>query len=181
MDPPMGTLHETPSPDSRSESKAEQAGSLGWAASPRGRRELLFAGVFCAALVIAPWFVIDLFPFSQAPMFADAPREFCNYIVYDPQGRELPPLAFGVQRNYWGNPVGVGTGFLPPASVDSFGEVASEDAVREIVGRHLREKTGLPYVEVVQQVLAAVDDEHVGVRQVRRWRIDNPAGGRAAP
>jgi hypothetical protein len=142
---------------------------------------LIAAAVFCAAFLVAPLFVIDLFPFSQAPMFADAPRQCCNYIVYDPHGNELNPLAFGVQRNYWGNPVGIGTGFLPPASVDIFGEVASEDAVREVVARHLRDKPDLPYVEVVQQVIAAVDDNRVGVSQTRRWRIDNPSAARGRP
>jgi hypothetical protein len=176
----MGTLHETTPPTPHSEQKMERGGCQGWAASPRGRREVLLAGVFCAAFLVAPLFVIDLFPFSQAPMFADAPEQFCTYTVYDPQGKPLAPLEFGVQRNYWGNPVGIGTGFRPPASVDSFGEIASEEAVREVVVRHLRDKADLPYVDVVQEAIAAIDDDRIGVRQTRRWRIDNPAAGRTA-
>jgi hypothetical protein len=150
----------------------------GWAASLRGRRELLLVAAFATAFVVVPLFVTDLFPFSQAPMFADAPRQCCNYTVYLPDGQQSPPDRLkdvGLQRNYWGNPVGVGTGFLPPTSVDVFGEVATEAEVRKVVEEHLRERPELPFVDVVQEVIGALDDQRAGIRETHRWHIENPA------
>jgi hypothetical protein len=153
----------------------------GWAASPRGRKELLAVALYCLAAAGMPLACTELYPFSRAPMFADAPRLYCDYHVRAPDGTELPPRDFGVQRNYWGNPVGVGFGFFPPDTVDSFGTVAGAEDVTRQVGNHLRRFPDLPWVEVTQEVVGPVDADHVGPVAVHRFRVANPAFPGAEP
>src|SRR5579884_3415666 len=109
----------------------------GWSRTPRGRRELLAVGLFVGLSVAVPIFTCELFPFSRAPMFADRPGLYCDYAVFAPDGRALDVLDFGLQRNYWGNPLGAGVGFHPPPSVDTFGRVASREEVVETVAARL--------------------------------------------
>ncbi len=152
----------------------------GWASTRRGRKELLALAVFCLLNLVIPLCCTELFPFSRAPMFADAPRQYCTYFVYGPDGEPLPPRDFGLQRNYWGNPIGVGVGFRPPPTVDRFGEVADAGVVTETVARHLARCEGLDYVDVVQEVTGPVDDRHVGVVAQRRWRVAKAGAAKGA-
>jgi hypothetical protein len=145
-----------------------------WSATPRGRRELLAAGLFCLANLVVPLFITDLYPFSQAPMFADSPREYCDYSLTDPEGHSLPVLDFGLQRNYWGNPLGIGVGYHPPESVDQFGTVATEQDVCTFVQRRLARFPSLAFVEVTQEVIGDQDGQHVGPVARLTWKIDNP-------
>jgi hypothetical protein len=154
--------------------------SPSWSSTPRGRRELLAAGLFCLANLLVPLFITDLYPFSQAPMFADSPRQYCDYSVTDPDGRPLPLLDFGLQRNYWGNPLGVGVGYHPPESVDQFGSVATTDEVTAFLERRLSRLPHLPFVQVTQEVIGDVDGQHVGVIKKKTWKIDNPFYRRSA-
>jgi hypothetical protein len=153
----------------------------GWSSTPRGRKELLAVALFAALNVLVPLVVVDLYPFSRAPMFADAPRRYCDYHVYGPDGELLAPtekrslVDFGLERNYWGNPVGVGVGFRPPETVDRFGEVAGRDAVTEMVRRRMAAFPELEFVDVQQDVIADQDGNCVGVVGGQRWRIPNPA------
>jgi hypothetical protein len=156
----------------------------GWANSPRGRTELTVVGFFCLTFAVVPLLTTELYPFSRAPMFADAPRFYCDYAVYGPDDRQITDetalTRLGVQRNYWGNPLGVGVGFEPAPSVDDFGMIAARDAVVETVARRLEWFPDLKYVEVEQRIVAPTDADHVGVKQTERWRVDNPffkAGG----
>jgi hypothetical protein len=149
--------------------------------SPRGRRELLAVGLFCAAGLAGPLFFQDLYPFSQAPMFADAPRCYCRYAVLDPAGRPLPPGEFGLGRDYWGNPVGVGVGFRPPPTVDRFGQVAPREAVTAAVREGLAGRADLGFVDVVQEVVGPLGDGGVGVVRSGRWRVSNPRPRGTAP
>lgn len=150
----------------------------GWASTPRGRKELLAVGLFCLAFAVVPLVTTELYPFSRAPMFADAPMEYCDYAVFTPDGRRLTDvkdlLPFGVQRNYWGNPLGVGVGFAPPASVDEFGKIAAKKTVVAEVARRLQRFPALKYVEVEQTVVGPTDADHVGVKRTERWPVDNP-------
>ena len=77
----------------------------GWSATPRGRRELAAVGLFCLAFAVTPLVTTELYPFSRAPMFADAPRQYCDYAVITPDGRRLTDprrlALLGLQRNYW--------------------------------------------------------------------------------
>lgn len=150
----------------------------GWVNSPRGRKELLVVGLFCLTFAVVPLVTTELYPFSRAPMFADAPRLYCDYAVYTPDGRQITDSAtltkLGVQRNYWGNPLGVGVGFEPAPSADDFGKVAPKDAVVGMVARRLEGFPDLQYVEVEQRVVGPIDADHVGVQRAERWRVDNP-------
>ncbi|HVS34530.1 MAG TPA: hypothetical protein VMS17_03045 [Gemmataceae bacterium] len=126
-----------------------------------------------------PLVTTELYPFSRAPMFADAPRRYCDYTVYTPDGRRLHEpqdlqdlLKLGLQRNYWGNPLGVGVGFQPAASVDVFGTVATGDQVRDMAAPRLKQFPQWPYVEVEQTVIGPTDADHIGVVRRQRWPVD---------
>jgi hypothetical protein len=152
-----------------------------WSQTPRGRRELLAAGLFCLANVLVPLFITDLYPFSRAPMFADSPSRYCDYSLTGPDGTALAPADFGLQRNYWGNPLGVGVGYWPPESVDRFGEVADRAEVSAFLERRLARFPELPYVVVTQEVVGPLPGGRtVGPLERRTWRVDNPhaRGGR---
>jgi hypothetical protein len=150
------------------------AGACPWPATRQGRRELAAAGLFVAAFALVPLVRAELYPFSRAPMFADAPRCYCEYAVTDPSGKPLDLLAFGLQRNYWGNPPGAGVGFEPPSSLDVFGQVPRHVAVTAQVRERLAAFPRLPYVDVQQTVIRPVDDRPVEPRRSALWRVDNP-------
>lgn len=142
--------------------------------SPRGRVELLLAGLFVLLNLGIPLLIVDLFPFSRAPMFEDAPVLYCNYLVHDPQGKPFTGdrlIDLGLQRNYWGNPLGSGVGFHPPPTIDRVGEVASAEDVRKCVERYLRLHPELAYLDVVQEILGPISSHQVGVMQQHSWRI----------
>jgi len=150
----------------------------GWSATPRGRRELAAVGLFCLAFAVTPLVTTELYPFSRAPMFADAPRQYCDYAVITPDGRRLTDprrlALLGLQRNYWGNPLGVGVGFEPAESADVFGATAPRERVTEMVEERLKGFTNVKYVDVEQSVVGPTDADHVGVIWMARWRVDNP-------
>ena len=157
----------------------------GWSATPRGRRELLAVAAFCLVNVAVPLAWVEMFPFSRAPMFADAPRLYCAYVIETPDGRtlgedredndprqayeELKP--FGLERNYWGNPLGVGVGFRPAESADEFGNIASEADVTAAVRRGLALHPEWAYVTVRQTVIGPTDEGGVGPVQKKQWPV----------
>jgi hypothetical protein len=145
----------------------------GWSTTRRGRQELLAVTVFCLASVVVPLWRLELYPFSRAPMFADAPGQYCTYTILDPHNRVLPLHEFGLHRNYWGNPLGEGVGFQPLPSVDEFGLVASQEKVVAAVQETLRQRQDLPYIEVIQEVIGPLDEQRIGPIQSSRWRVDN--------
>ena len=114
-----------------------------------------------------PLLTTELYPFSRAPMFADAPQQYCDYTVVTPDGRRLTEakdlLPFGLQRNYWGNPLGVGVGFKPAPTVDDFGMIATRQQVIDEVAPRLKPFPEWEYVEVEQRIVGTTDDNHVGV------------------
>jgi hypothetical protein len=109
-------------------------------------------------------------------MFADAPQLYCEYTAYAPDGRQITDPAtlrkLGLQRNYWGNPLGVGIGFKPAPALDVFGEVATQQQVNNTVGLRLTEFEEWDYIEVEQKVIGATDADHIGVVRKDRWRVD---------
>jgi hypothetical protein len=149
------------------------AASLPPRETPR-RRELAAFFLFCLLNVLVPVITVDLFPFSRAPMFADAPRRFCTFKVYAPDGRELPVREFGLHRNYWGNPLGVGCGFHPPESLDQFGTVPDRETIVAHVEEQLVRWPEYPFVDVVREVTGACDARTIGQTEWTRWRIPNP-------
>ncbi len=119
---------------------------------------LVFASVFL------PLVFGELYPFTIAPMFRDNPRHYCEYQIFGPEGRELPLSDFQLQRNYDGNPVGMGAGLKPPATFNQFGQVAGEKSLRLHLRTMLNRKhPNLEYVDVVQTVIGPVDSLTVGV------------------
>jgi hypothetical protein len=126
-----------------------------------------------------PLLTTELYPFSRAPMFADAPQHYCEYTVVTPGGRRLTEatdlLPFGLQRNYWGNPLGVGVGFKPAPTVDDFGKVATRQEVIDAVTPRLKQFPEWKSVEVEQRVIGPIDGDHVGVVETHFWRVNNPS------
>lgn len=142
------------------------------------RCELLLVGAFLALNIIIPLAIGELYPFSHAPMFADAPRRYCEYSVTGPNGETLRLVDFGLHRRYNGNPP-VGTGFLHPQTIDEFGTVPTMSEVEEWVAKRLAERPE-PFVVVRRQVIAPQDDGGIGpVAELDRTiRVTNP---KAAP
>ena len=138
------------------------------------RWPLVAAAAVLVANVVVPLLWGDVYPFTSAPMFRDAPRACCNYRVFGPDGQELPAEDWLVQRVYDGNPVGYGVGVRPPAVIEQeFGVVHDEAAVRQHIAAQLRAEPHreLSYVEVEQQVIGPLGSR-VGVTSTRRWRVE---------
>jgi hypothetical protein len=145
-----------------------------WPKTGRGRKEIAAVSVFVLLVTVVPLWRTELYPFSRSPMFADAPRRYCNYRVLTADGRPLDPREFGVQRNYWGNPLGVGAGFLPAESADRFGEVPDREAVTALVAARLASHPELESIELLREVIGPLESGGVGVVRTESWRIDNP-------
>jgi hypothetical protein len=139
---------------------------------------LAAVGLFCLAFVVVPLLTTELYPFSRAPMFADAPQKYCEYAVVTPDGQRLTEtkelLPFGLQRNYWGNPLGVGVGFKPAPTVDDFGKVATRQEVIDTVAPRLKQYPAWESIKVEQSVIGPTDGDHVGVVNRHLWRVTNP-------
>src|SRR5947199_10639013 len=121
----------------------------------RSRIGMSAAAALLAANVVVPLIWGDVYPFTSAPMFRDAPRQFCNYRVYSIKGKLLDPADWLVQRVYDGNPVGYGVGVRPPLVLEQeFGVVPDEAAVRHYFQRQLAEPQHgqHTFVDVVQEV-----------------------------
>jgi len=144
----------------------------------RSRVAMSAAGILLAANVVVPMIGGDVYPFTSAPMFREGGDRCCNYRVYSPEGRELPAENWLVQRVYDGNPVGYGVGVVPPAVIEQkFGEVPVAAAVWWHILRQFPRDGNrhYAYVEVEQDVLGPVDEQHVGVMKTNRWRVERPA------
>lgn len=130
--------------------------------------------VLLAANVVVSLVWGDVYPFTSAPMFRDNPQSCCNYRVLTPDGRELPVEEWHCQRIYDGNPLGYGVGIQPPPVIEQrFGDVHSEEHIREHIQQVLAEPQHreLPYVEVVQEVIGPLDAERVGVTATHRFVV----------
>jgi hypothetical protein len=144
---------------------------------------LMACGAFVLANLLVPLRWGEVYPFTVAPMFRDAPLTYCNYRVYSPAGNLLAdnstrrddpvdrPDPFRLRRYYDGNPVGLGVGIRPPSTLDTFGSVPSEGAVRRHFQGCLATRSDLPYVIVEQEVIGPIDAWRVGVRRTHRWHI----------
>ena len=139
---------------------------------PPSRLALVSAVAFAACTLVLPIVFGELYPFTIAPMFRDSPRLYCRYMVLDPQGVQLPLHDFELQRNYDGNPVGLGAGVRPPPSVDEFGTAPDEATLRAHVARILRGRfPELSHVDVEQAVIGPVDRQTIGVIREARFRV----------
>ncbi|HEX5102689.1 MAG TPA: hypothetical protein VFV87_02695 [Pirellulaceae bacterium] len=144
--------------------------------SRRSQMALSAVGLLLAANVVVPLLWGDVYPFTSAPMFRDAPARCCNYRVFASNGSELPAEDWLVQRIYDGNPVGYGVGICPPEILERFGEECDEATVRRHIARQFAQPQNcdFEYVEVVQELIGPVDAQQVGVVRSDRWRVDRP-------
>ena len=141
----------------------------------RSRGASAAAALLLLANVVVPLVWGDVYPFTSAPMFRDAPRECCRYRVLAVDGRELPAEDWLLQRVYDGNPVGYGVGLRPPPVLEAeYGIIHDEATVRRHVERQFARSVnqGQQRVEIVQEVLGGVDGQRVGVVRCQRWQID---------
>ena len=130
-----------------------------------------------AANVVVPLVWGDVYPFTSAPMFRDAPMCCCNYHVYAPDGRELPAEDWLVQRIYDGNPIGYGVGICPPPVLEQdFCRPADEATIRAHISRQFArpQNQHYEYVEVVQEHIGPTDSQHVGITHTSRRRVERP-------
>jgi len=144
--------------------------------SASGRRGwicMFAAGALLVANVVVPIAMGDVYPFTSAPMFRDAPQTYCNYRVFGPDGQPLPSERFLCHRIYDGNPVGYGVGVKPPRVLEEFGVAHDEETVRRHICEQLAtaENRGYAFVDVEQEVIGPVEGRRVGVVRVDRWRI----------
>jgi hypothetical protein len=145
-----------------------------WLQTSRGRKEFGAIAVFVLLSVVVPLCRTELYPFSRAPMFADAPRRYCEYRIMASDGRTLDPREFSLQRNYWGNPLGIGAGFLPADTVDRFGEVSDPEIVTARIASSLVHHPELEFVDVFRAVIGPLESGGVGVVETECWRVSNP-------
>jgi hypothetical protein len=129
--------------------------------------------LFLGANVLVPVVWGDIFPFTSSPMFRDAPRVYCIYRVFTPDGRELPAEELLLQRIYDGNPPGYGVGIAPPSTLARFGEVADELQIRQHVGPRIL-NSEFEFVTVEQEVIACCDGV-CRVRETNRIRVERDA------
>lgn len=135
-------------------------------------REFCFGILFALAYLVIPVAFGELYPFTIAPMFRDAPQAYCEYDVLSADGVSLPLREFALHRNYDGNPVGFGAGVRPQFSLDQFGVVPSEQELRAHVSQVLASRhPDLRFVDVVQTVIGPVDAATVGVTQRNKIRV----------
>jgi hypothetical protein len=155
----------------------------------------LAVGLLLAVNALVPLIWGDIYPFTSAPMFRDAPTQYADYRVYGPDGNELPTRHYALDKDktedpflvgrvYDGNPVGYGVGIAPPPVLEQeFGVVHDEAAVRQHIGKQLArpENAKYPYVEVVQEVVGPIDEQRLGVVKTTRWKVDRPTESQAQP
>lgn len=124
-------------------------------------------GAFVLVNVLAPIVVGEFYPFTVSPMFCDEPQVYCEYELYDSSGESLPLKEFELQRNYDGNPPGLGVGIKPAPTLDHFGHVPDERQLRRHLEAQLAKHPELDSVRVVQKVIGAIDMQRVGVIEER--------------
>jgi hypothetical protein len=134
-----------------------------------------------AALVLAnavvPMIAGDVYPFTSAPMFRDSPSQCANYRVFAADGSELPADDWLVQRIYDGNPIGYGVGIRPPAVLEQeFSLAAGEAEICEHILKQLErpEHAKHAWVDVVQEVIGAIDGQRVGIIRTEQVRVTRP-------
>lgn len=137
----------------------------------RSRFEIGAVLAFVVVNLLAPFVLGEMYPFTVSPMFCDEPSEYCEYEVLGPNGQNLELADFALQRNYDGNPPGLGVGLVPSPTLDQFGMVPTEDELRVHVQKQLANHPELESVTVIQRVVGAIDSQHVGVLPDRTIEI----------
>ena len=89
-----------------------------------------------------PLVTTELYPFSRAPMFADAPRQYCDYAVITPDGRRLTETKDLICRSASSATTGAirsasASVSSRPPTVDDFGKIADAAASDRRGGRRV--------------------------------------------
>lgn len=136
------------------------------------RWELVAIGLFILVNLLGPLIAGERFPFTIAPMFCGQPTCYCEYVVTGADGESIPLEVAGLQRVYDGNPVGLGVGVVPPATLDEFGRVPEPEELREHLeaSERLWQEAGA-YVDVQVRVIGDVDGSHVGEIEDRSYQL----------
>lgn len=143
--------------------------------STRSRIAILAAGVLVAANGGVPVLWGDVYPFTSAPMFRDAPTECCQYTVRSLDQQGLEQASWLLQRVYDGNPVGYGVGIQAPRVLEQrYGEVHDQASIQQHVSRQFSHPANAahPAVEIEQTVLGAQADGSVGPLRTERYVIE---------
>ena len=134
--------------------------------------------VFVGVNLTVPLWAEELYPFTRAELFVDAPQQYCRYRILDPTGRGMGADQFSLASHYFGlngyhrqRPQPHLGAIARSATERVFGHVATEAQVRQLVQRGLLLTPQVPFVVVTQQVVGDVDGSGVGVVQERTWRI----------
>lgn len=123
----------------------------------------------CAPVVFGEWF-----PFTISPMFCDEPTCYCDYAVTDADGKRVELADLKMQRVYDGNPVGLGVGICPPATLDQFGVVPTRDEVTQHLLKQVDAWPDTPFLKVQMTVVGATDDDHVGPVETVDFIVERP-------
>lgn len=161
-------------------SQTQANGTLNAASSsPASRGEKAFVIGFILVGLLGPIILGERYPFSIAPMFCQQPTCYCEYTIFDPSGEPIELHRFQLQRVYDGNPEGMGVGIKPPATLDQFGSVPTEEQLIE----HMQGIDGawedLPFVDVVVDVIGDLEGVRVGRIEDRSFRVRVVAPGGA--
>jgi hypothetical protein len=139
----------------------------------RSRIGMAAAALLLLANILVPLGWGDVYPFTSAPMFREAPIECCQYrLLVD--GQERPASHCLLQRIYDGNPLGYGVGIKPPPVLEQkYGVIHDEATVRAHIQRlfALPQHQHIQRIEVIQDVLGATG-QTVGIVRTNRWLID---------
>jgi hypothetical protein len=151
----------------------EQPGSL----NPKKRSrqaEVLFIIGFVGLNLCAPVVFGERFPFTISPMFCDEPSCYCEYEVRDAEGKPVELADLKMQRVYDGNPVGLGVGIEPPATLDQFGAVPTREEVTEHLLKQIEAWPETSFLSVELTVVGATDADHVGPVETDQFIVERP-------
>lgn len=136
--------------------------------------------VFAAFLTVNALFPVsrrEFYPLATPRLFADAPKVYCDYEIRDENGKVLPQVWFGLQRQYYGlegytvaDPDPHEGALKNPETIDRFGVVATHAEIAVMVEPRIAER-GLQAVTIRQRVFGIVDENHVGLTAERQWRF----------
>jgi hypothetical protein len=142
-------------------------------------RELVFCAAYVLAGVLVPLAFEELYPFSRVAIFVDAPQFMCTYRAWLPNGAEVPLQLVGLDRQYVAlrgftarHPERHTAAVLLPPTIDRSGVVPDEGEIVAIVAGRLAQ-TNIPYLDVEQTVLGAMDTRISPISQ-RRFRVERP-------
>ena len=136
--------------------------------------------VFAAFLIVNALFPLsrrELYPLATPRLFADAPKVYCEYEILDENGKALPQVWFGLQRQYYGlegytvaDPEPHEGALKNPETIDRLGVVPTRLEIAAMVESRIAERD-LQAVTIRQRVFGAVDDNRVGLTAEREWRF----------